>query len=232
VFGYSFKEILFQLVVGVLGSTITSALASVYTEKPAVIFIWGLCAFADGLIISNQFLFRKTLQNKLSGSDAERTSSPLKINFSDDASHSEFVKERAQVGQDMVSRRIFWVNIYNDSGKDIKNARGEMISIKVISTDGTEEDYVLFKDKTFPLTFQGGKQCLDFSPHMNVRLPFLSHASHFMPSFIRIEGHERPFMHESKAWKLKVKVTADGCAPVERAFIASVNGLLDVKAVD
>ena len=219
-------------IVGLTGVTV-SGIAALLQASPLSIlgFILSGCLVGLGCLIAWQNYHSDKPKTAEAIVKVRDNTSPLKINFSGEMSQSEFIEEPAQIGTDRVSRRIFWVNIYNDSGKDIKNARGEMSSIKILSSDGIEEDHPLFRGKTFPLTFPGGNQVLDFSPHMNARLPLLSHASHFLPGFIRIEGHERPFMHESKLWK--VKVTADGYLPVERAFTTTAaDGLLDMKAVD
>ena len=164
--------------------------------------------------------------------DSQQQVSPLKIEFSDEWSCSEFIQEQATIGSDMVSRRVFWTIVRNDSSRDVRNVRAQIGDIREWTILGEGAQHTGIGQKTFPLQFHGGMRVFDFSPQMVERLPLVSYAAQPMASFIRIEGENTPVRHDDKAWRFTVTITADGLLPVKRNFLASVNGLLEVKALE
>ncbi|UVT20340.1 MAG: hypothetical protein H8K03_21665 [Nitrospira sp.] len=154
--------------------------------------------------------------------------SPIDMMFVDDASCSELVPERAQRGQDMVSRKRYWAIIHNASGHDVQSVRAEMGSFRMVNDSGEEAVYFTTERKRFPLCFRAEQEVMDLPPRLKTRLYLISYVIAPPPSFIRVEGgvpgdFKREFMSRSKKWKFAVTVTANACRPVSREFMAYVN---------
>lgn len=153
--------------------------------------------------------------------------SPISLRFPDEISCSEFIDEAATIGFDKVSRRIFWVDVVNESDKNVRNVRAYISSVKELSVHGASDPHPVIGSKIFHLKFGERSDVLDFAPHMCARLYLVSYANNFLPGFIRIEGENKEILHQDKAWEFSVRVTADGVLPTEKTFAASVdNGML------
>lgn len=209
-------------------SAIGAWLLAIFLEKTGVItpeIAWTIVGLASLLFIPAI----AELCGFKSSKTSLQTTSPLRIDFPGEHSCSEFIEEPTKVFQGTVSRKIVYVNIENKSDHDVRNVRAQIDSFRTVTDSGAEKPHLIAGDKIFPLKFQEKKPELDFSPHMNVRLNLISYARHFLESFVRIEGldpeaRSHQILHESKPWKFTVKVTADGYMPVQRDFMASVDG--------
>lgn len=162
----------------------------------------------------------------------EPSVSSLTFVFPDETSCSEFIEEAAKIGSEKVDRRLFWVDVVNESDQNVRNVRAYLFSVRELSIHGVEEPHPVLGSKIFHLKFSGRSDVLDFSPHMCARLYLVSYAKNFLPGFIRIEGENKEVMHQGKAWKFSVRITADGFLPTEKSFAASVdNGLLRLSTL-
>jgi hypothetical protein len=122
----------------------------------------GSALFVLGLVVAcqNYWLHKST-------TDITGDQSPIKFDFPDEWSCSEFVMERARVGTDMLSRKMVWVNIKNESDHDVRNVRAEIGDFRTVTDAGAEEIHPVVANKTFPLQFHRNTTVLNFSPHMN-----------------------------------------------------------------